>query len=91
MLSCISGVRLDDESNEDGSEISDSESDEDDYADEPRGDEEKEKLWSSLNVRRRWIHATNESHTVGEVSLALFNLINSARSYGIVGEDPLAG
>ena len=86
----MSGVRLDDESNEDGSEISDSESDEDDYADEPRGDE-KEKLWPSLNVRRRWIHATNESHTVGEVSLALFNLINSARSYGIVGEDPLAG
>lgn len=49
------------------------------------------KLWPSLNVRTRWVQATNEAATAGEVSLALLSLIGCARGYGVVGEDPLAG
>ena len=77
----------DNDSQDEEGEESESEDDE-----EEEGTEEEEaKLWPSLNVRTRWLHATKEAVTVGEVSLALQSLIGCARSYGVVGEDPLAG
>jgi len=80
----------DEESQVGDSDPSDSESDEEEEEEDVE-DGEQAKLWPSLNVRTRWIQATNEAVTVAEVSLAMYNLINCARSYGVVGEDPLAG
>ena len=80
----------DDDSGGEESVPSDSESEEEEE-DEEDEDGSQAKLWPSLNVRTRWIQATNDSVTVAEVSLALLSLINSARGYGVVGEDPLAG
>ena len=74
------------------SEDSETESEEDeDVEDGKSGSTDEPRLWPSQNVRTRWIRATRSVRTVADVSLALHSLVAVAKSYGVVGEDPLAG
>lgn len=86
VLPPLTNLLTDEDSQDTDRDANDSESDDDDEM-----GEQQAKLWPSLNVRTRWIHATNVSVTIAEVSLALMCLMTCARSYGVVGEDPLAG
>jgi hypothetical protein len=75
--------------NEDDKKNSDDDSEQESDEGDFNNDEHEQTLWPSLNVRRKWLEATNACNTVSELALALGALMDAAKSFGVLSPDPL--